>query len=87
MSNAKPRPIISGQAAVEVGKVSDLIEVAGSTTTVAVWVLDGTRYEYTKGQRWLVLRNSGWGVAERLLLDAPTKTAAKRAVLRHARGY
>lgn len=79
----KPRPIIASQARSDVLKVSDLIEVAGSTSQLARWRVEGVDYSYPKGARYLEVSR---GLSrERLHLDQPTKVAAKRAVFQDVR--
>ncbi|NRF46961.1 hypothetical protein HRF68_04765 [Pseudomonas stutzeri] len=79
------RPIIAEQAREEVLKVSDLIEVAGSRPDLARWNVAGVVYEYPKGARQVKVRPVRSSATYWLDLDAPNKTAAKRAVFEDIR--
>lgn len=75
------RPIIAEQAREEIQKVSDLIEIAGSRPDLARWKVGGILYEYFKGAARVTARPVRSGNSYQLDLEAPNKTAAKRAVL------
>ncbi|MGP3789455.1 hypothetical protein [Pseudomonas sp. B392_1p] len=78
-----PRPIIASQAATDILKISDLIEVAGSRHSLARWCVEGVEYEWTRGERHIAVRRGLH--LELIRLDEPTKRAAKRAVFHDVR--
>lgn len=75
-----------GQLAMELHKMSDLVELPDATPERALWRVDGTLYEWRKGRPYVTVIVSGTPEQQQLPLTASNKTAAKRAVYDDAKG-
>lgn len=72
-----------GQLAMELHKMSDLVELPDSTPERALWRVDGTLYEWRKGRPYVIVSGTP---EQQLPITASNKTAAKRAVYDDAKG-
>lgn len=73
---------VTEQRAIDIQKQSDLKETVESTTTVAVWKIDGEEFVYRKGDDFLKSRtglNSPWEIWP---LDGATKSHAKKRIFK-----
>lgn len=74
-----------GQLAMELHKVTDLVELPDSTPERALWRVDGTLYEWRRGRPYVTVIVSGTP-EQQLPLATADKRAAKRAVYDDAKG-
>lgn len=73
-----------GQLAMDLHKLTDLVELPASTPDRAIWRVDGVQYEWLKGRPYVSVHSSGG--PQRLPITTSNKTAAKRAVFTDAKG-